>query len=227
MVSSSNKTIGDIQTELEAAFARLSQVSLPAGLEALKFLIPPQHMFVDVDLRRKDGNGNQRKKIRSDADASRHWDPSTCEAVISFQPHDDMDQDAKRSTSARHAAEMSNPRDDLLKCLDSAERDSRFREFVGIKSFRDEYLVAHSGAWAHDPAHRHTVLANAIDQGLVLRSSVPNPKNPSFPTTSIRVNREHPEVKRILAASTAERVAFNPIPIIGAELSSTVLSERR
>jgi hypothetical protein len=81
--------------------------------------------------------------------------------------------------------------------------------------------------WAIDPNTRHAVLSGAIDQGLVLRNSVPNPKDPSFPTTSVRINREHPDVKRILTASVAERATFKPVPMPGATLSSTVLAERR
>ena len=216
------KTIGEVQSEFEAALTRLSNAELPPGMEALKALTPPEGMTIRVSLRKTE----TQRQIRRNADAS-YWNPVSCEAVIYFVPDDQSGEESSPSETSGRVAQTNDPLADLVKALDGAERDPRFREFVGIKSFRDKYLVARGFAWAVVPADRHSVLSKAIDQGLVLRNSVPNPKEPNFPTTSIRVNREHPEVKRILAASAAERSMFKPIVLPGVALSSTVIAERR
>ncbi len=222
MASVRNKTIGEVQAEFEAVFARLSEVQLPSGMEALKAFVPPRGMAVRVSLRKADTH----RQIRRNADAS-YWNPASCEVVIYFESDDEFEEDSNVPARIAPVTKTNDPLVDLVKTLDSAERDPRFREFVGIKSFRDRYLVARGYAWAVDSNTRHTVLSQAIDQGLLLRNSVPNPKDPSFPTTSIHINREHPEVKRILAESAAERSIFKPIVMPGAALSSTVLAERR
>lgn len=220
MAGMRNKTIGEVQAEFEAVLARIAEIQLPQGMEPLKTFVPPRGMTVRVSLRNRETG----RRIKRTADASR-WNPATCEAVIAYE----LDEDSEESTnSSGHSVRaVEEPVVGLIKALDSAERDPRFREFVGIKSFRDKYLVEKGYVWALDPNARHVVLSGAIDQGLVLRNSVPNPKDPSFPTTSVRINREHPDIKRILAASTAERATFKPILMPGASLSSTILAERR
>lgn len=217
MAGMRNKTIGEVQAEFEAVLARIPEVQLPLGMEPLKAFVPPRGMTARVSLRNRESG----RRIKRTADASR-WNPATCEVVIAYE----LDEDSEESGSSVRSVD-SEPVVDLIKTLDAAERDPRFREFVGIKSFRDRHLVEQGYAWALDSNARHTVLSGAIDRGLVLRNSVPNPKDPSFPTTSIRINREHPDVRRILVASAEERATFKPVHLPGATLSSTVLAERR
>ncbi len=221
MATISSRTIADVQADLEAALEQLSRVPLPPGLEGLKVLVP-NGMTTSVSLRYAESD----RQIRRTADAS-YWNPESCKAVIQFRPAERTTNGSERRSQTARLAQTSDPLADLVKTLDQAERDPRFPEFVGIKSFRDRYLDKCGTAWALDRDRRHDVLVRAIEQRLVLRSSVPNPKSPSFPTTSIRVNREHPEVKRILGMSAAERSPFAPVAIPGGDLSSTVLSERR
>lgn len=216
-----NKTIGEVQAEFEAVLARIPEIQLPLGLEPLKTFVPPRGMTARVSLRNRESG----RKIKRTADASR-WNPATCEVVIAYDLDEDSEDTGDSASDSTRAVDA-EPVVSLIKALDAAERDPRFREFVGIKSFRDKYLVEQGHAWALDSNKRHTVLSGAIDRGLVLRNSVPNPKDPSFPTTSIRINREHPEVRDVLAASAAERATFKPILMSGGALSSTVLAERR
>ena len=221
MAGARNKTVGEVQAEFEAVLSRIGDIQLPLGMEPLKTFVPPRGMTAHVSLRNRESG----RKIKRTADASR-WNPATCEVVIAYE----LDEDSEESGgSASDSTRVVNaePAVVLIKALDAAERDPRFREFVGIKSFRDKYLVEQGYVWALDANKRHTILSGAIDRGLVLRNSVPNPKDPSFPTTSIRLNREHPEVKEILVASAAERATFKPILMAGTALSSTVLAERR
>jgi hypothetical protein len=216
-----NKTIGEVQAEFEAVLARIAEIQLPFGMEPLKTFVPPRGMTARVSLRNRESG----RKIKRTADASR-WNPATCEVVIAYELDEDCEESGGSASDGTRPVNV-DPVVELLKALDAAERDARFREFVGIKSFRDKYLVDQGYAWALDANKRHTILSGAIDRGLVLRSSVPNPKDPSFPTTSVRVNREHPEVRAILAASSSERATFKPILIAGPALSSSVLAERR
>jgi hypothetical protein len=214
MATLREKTIGDIESEIGSALARLASTNLPPGLEGLKYLIPMRGTAVRVALHRND---RERQDIRSNARAS-NWTARNGYAVVSFEMLEESSVDEVTP----------DPISDLVRILDSAERDSRFREFVGLKPFRDQYLLAHGAAWTQD-AHmvRETLRAAIDDHRLVLRSSIPNPKNPEYPTTTICLNREHPEVKRILAAAADQRSPFRPVVISGPPLSSSIMAERR
>ena len=130
-----NKTIGEIQAELEAVLARIPEIQLPQGTEVLKTFVPPRGMTVRVSLR----NREKERQIRRTADAS-HWNPATCEVVISYELDDELDENSD-STVVSARSTNADPLVELIKTLDLAEHDPRFREFVGIKSFRDKYLV--------------------------------------------------------------------------------------
>jgi hypothetical protein len=52
--------------------------------------------------------------------------------------------------------------------------------------------------WAQDPDVPRRILQDATERNLVLTAKVPNPKQPTFPVTSIHLNRQHPDVQRIL-----------------------------
>lgn len=226
MTATEKKWIGLLEHEIADAISRLADLALPPELEALEALVPPVGMKVTVQLRHKPGMGFQRPKIKSNADAS-CWDAHTCEALICYQPDVRSGRDSEPAARPVSASQVVNPLADLVKILDRAEHDRRFPQFVGITPFREKYLEQYGAAWARDPAARNSVLTQATQQHLVLTGTVPNPKNPEFPTTAIRLNREHPEVRQILAITAAERSPFAPVAIQGGDLSSTVLSERR
>jgi hypothetical protein len=220
-----NKSIGELTAEIEAAFSRLRRAQLPAGLEALRYLAPPTGLAARVLLQYKDGRS---RKIKRTADAS-YWDPQGCEAVISFEFEEDDSSETGEQVSngdASHDGVESQSRD-LILALDAAERDPRFVGFVGLKAFREQFLVGRGLPWAADPERRHYSLAKAINSGLILRTSVPNPKRPDFPTTAVKVNREHPTVTEILRGADSDRTVFRPVKIQGKSLSSTVIEERR
>jgi hypothetical protein len=220
---SQNKSIGELTAEIEAAFSRLRKSQLPAGLEPLRYLAPPKGLAARVHLQYQDG-----RKIKRTADAG-YWDPQTCEAIVFFELEDEESPQNDGGAPVRKTddGEVESRLRDLILALDAAERDVRFVGFVGLKAFRDQYLVGRGLAWAIDPEARHYELAKAINSGLILRTSVPNPKRPDFPTTAVKVNREHPIVTEILRAADLERTVFKPVRIQGKPLSSTVIEERR
>jgi hypothetical protein len=221
MAINQTRTIGEVQAEFEAVLARLGSIHIPQELYALKAFCPPAGMSVRVSLRKSDTH----RQIRRTADAS-YWNPLSCEAVISFEPDDGADG-SDPALSSLDSPQGDSLLEELIKLLDRAERDPRFREFVGIKSFRDKYLPENGGAWVHDVDKRRDALARAIEMGMIERWRVPNPKDPSFPTTAIRLKRDHQDAARVLASSAAERSAFKPEPVRGGPISATIISERR
>lgn len=91
---------------------------------------------------------------------------------------------------------------DLIRALFRVESSPGF-QFVALKWFRDVALPREGFGWADAPEVRDRVLRDATAAELVLTSKVDNPKSP-FPTTAIRVNREHPRVREILAEAASE-----------------------
>jgi hypothetical protein len=112
---------------------------------------------------------------------------------------------------------------ELLQALAQAEMGS---QFVALKWF-DTCLPQKGFSWGTTPEERHRVLADAINRRWILTSRIPNPKNPQFPVTAIRVNRPMDEVRAILDENAKANSAFAPISIPGERLSETVLRERR
>jgi hypothetical protein len=115
---------------------------------------------------------------------------------------------------------------DLLRALDRAERRPGY-EFVSLKWFRDTALVHEGFAWAGDEFARDDALREAIDRRWILTGKIANPRPPHFPVTTIRLNRELPEVIAVLESGTGHGPDFHPVAIRGQSLSATVLRERR
>ena len=93
---------------------------------------------------------------------------------------------------------------ELVVELDRVERERRM-PYIVLKWFRDTALPNSGLRWSEDPDFRRDVLRDAIDAGLVITAKVPNPYNPAFPPTTLRVNREHPRVLRALPDVRAEQ----------------------
>jgi hypothetical protein len=75
-------------------------------------------------------------------------------------------------------------------CEALAEAEKAGKLFIALTWFRDNGLTAHSYSWAESPAHRRAVLTKAIDVGAIVTASIPNPKAPQHPTTTVKLNRE-------------------------------------
>jgi len=231
-------TVEDVEREIESALQNLRSTPLPPGLEGFRHFAPPPGVFAKVVLRRQsEKNKTKYRKIHKDVDASR-WDHSSgCEVVLSYLPDEHTlpvcQPEAKSSLSRLGVASpqvsaISFRQRDVVIALDDAERQPRFRDFVGLKQFRDVHLLQRGYSWATDDFARTEALSRAIADDLVRKFEVPNPRSLSYPTTAVKLNREHPLVTSILSSTADERSNFRPLPAIrGIPLSMTIAAERR
>ena len=216
-------TIGNSEGELELALGHILSDYLPQTVG-----YSPEIEIYE----------NGRKKRR---DASRDsWRPGSGEIRVKFggattRLQSATDAELNEETSAPSTPEPPFPEGfgplleqiaDLIKSLERAEQRPGF-DFVALKWFRDKVLPAESFGWAETPSARDEVLRVAIRDGVVLTSKVPNPKDPLFPVTAIRLNRQHPQVLTLLGEPGVTGSGFQPVGIRGEALSETVLRERR
>ena len=209
--------IMEIQRDIEESLASLRGVSLPPSLQGLRHLPVVDHA-PEVSIRYKGS-----RRIRGDADAS-YFDPGSCELVISFSPtvaHDRSDTGFGELEGSVDAFDTEQAALQLVAALTETERR---RPFVALKWFRDKVLPQSGHGWAEEAHVRGAVLRHATDQRLVLTGQVPNPNQPLYPVTTVRVNRRHP---RLQARTPAPPAAFTPVRIRGGAVSDTVLGDRR
>lgn len=221
------KTIKDVELQIEQKLARVLQELdlLPSGY-----------------LCRARLHGKTRDKKRTAASTS--WSPDTDSINIWLQrtpeggeTHSTRVAQVPIAADAKvdHLAEpddiapasaTSDPMSDLIQALHRAESRPGY-DFVALKWFRDTALPLERFPWVNSDSARQNTLREAIDKRIILTSRVPNPKNPQFPVTAIRVNRLMPQVKAILGSHGEQIAGFAPIPISGESLSATVLRDRR
>lgn len=113
----------------------------------------------------------------------------------------------------------------LIETLDRAEKRPGY-PFISLKWFRDQALPVQGPPWTASEDFRQNILRAAIERRLILTGKVPNPKSPQFPVTSIRLNRLHPEVIKVLGQGDGGGSDFHPIEIKGEPLSATIIRER-
>lgn len=223
-------TILNVQLEIEKALDRLSQFEseLPDVLKPLVRLAPPKGTRAQVSLR----HAKTERQVKRNAPAS-SWSPDSGLVSIFYNTSpneaDALETPAPDTTLPAVLPQPEHPEDpvqDLLLALAEAEREPQFN-FVSLKWFRDVYLPRQGYPWASAPENRQQVLVEAITRKWILTSRVPNPKNPQFPVTAIKVNRPLVDGLKILDQGADSGSAFAPIPIAGEPLSETVLRERR
>ena len=104
-------------------------------------------------------------------------------------------------------------------CAALAEAERGGHAFIALKWFRDSFLPRKAFRWNQNPESRQSVLAEAIQRGVVLTSKIANPKTPAYPTTTIRLNRAE-------AGIPEEAQRFHPVPIQGETLTAVIEEER-
>jgi hypothetical protein len=182
----------------------------------------PEGYRPHVTLLSNDKAKSRKKKRNASAES---WNPDLGETMhVSFERVESAV--AAVIGESREPLPVQGPSIDLIRALDRAEKRPGFG-FVALKWFRDLCLPAGAFDWDQSAEARDKQLRAVIDSRWVLTSKVPNPKAPQFPVTALRVNRQHPEVARILGAQAPAPVEFDPIKIRGEKLSETILHQRR
>ena len=214
--------IKDLQEAIGKSLASLPTLPLPPELEGLTHL-PVGDRSPQVTIRYVDSG----RKVRADASAS-YFDSDSCEVVISFVPFEPpRNQELQRQSDLTHPdapageLDLETATDQLVDQLKIAEEK---RPFVGLKWFRDHFLLECGHSWAGDQRVSGSLLRRATEQRLVLTSQVPNPNQPLHPVTAVRVNRRHPRFHPDIPKRSA---GFRPVRIRGGSISDTVLSDRR
>jgi len=186
-----SQTVAGLEAEIEGALAALADLDqraeLPPALRPLLSLVPPEGASVHVSLRQRESGRQLRRSAPRD-----QWSPRQCAAWIVFE--------LPQTGSAPRAESSGDPLTDFVIALDHAERDPHL-SFVSLKWFRDVYLLKRGLSWADDPDLPRRLVQQATEAGVLLTHKVANPKQPEFPVTSIRLNRQHPDVLRALAGA--------------------------
>ncbi len=224
----SNLSIPDAEEIIEEALTELSFSQDPGLMRALRFLAPPGYQAI-VELCSENGRSKRRNAT------AETWSPEEDEVRIYFERIEDGDSVAPRPIrSARPPLDHQfDSEDDGQEILLPADLDSRVKElcaalaeaergghaFIALKWFRDSFLPRKAFRWNQNPESRQSVLAEAIQRGVVLTSKIANPKTPAYPTTTIRLNRAE-------AGIPEEAQRFHPVAIQGDTLTAVIEEER-
>lgn len=224
----SNLSIPDAEEIIEEALTELSFSQDPGLARALRFLAPPGYQAI-VELCSENGRSKRRNAAADD------WSPEEDEVRIYFERADDNDAAPRPVRTARPAIERrSDFEDENQEALVAGDLDTRVKElcaalaeaergghaFIALKWFRDSFLPRKAFRWNQNPESRQSVLAEAIQRGVVLTSKIANPKTPAYPTTTIRLNRAE-------AGIPEEAQRFHPVAIQAGETLAAVIEEER
>ncbi|MDR3741661.1 MAG: hypothetical protein P4L40_21795 [Terracidiphilus sp.] len=223
----SNLSIPEAEEVIEAALNELSFSQDPGLVRALRFLAPPGYQAI-VELCSESGRSKRRNA------SSESWTPEEDEIRIYFERTDEAEAAPRIARSTRLVEPHSfDEEDEGQEAMLPADMDARVKElcaalaeaergghaFIALKWFRDSFLPRKAFRWNQQPESRQTVLAEAIQRGLVLTSKIANPKTPAYPTTTIRLNRAE-------AGIPEEAQRFHPVAVQGGSLSETLEEER-
>ena len=225
-VDVSSLSIPDAEEIIEEALNDLGESNDPGLARALQFLAPPGYQAI-VELC---GENGRSKRRNASADS---WSPEEDEVRVYFERIDGTE--ALRPVRApRAAAELPyEDDDDGQEAVIPADLDARVKElcaalaeaergghaFIALKWFRDSFLPRKAFRWNQHPDSRQTVLAEAIQRGVVLTSKIANPKTPAYPTTTIRLNRAE-------AGIPEEAQRFHPVAVHGESIEEAIEEER-
>jgi len=125
------------------------------------------------------------------------------------------------STSSDNFETSTSPvRERLIRELNRQERS---RKFVWA-GFVVRDLLPGFGLNARES---QVLFDHMVDEGVIATRKRPNPNNPDFPTTSVELNHEHPEVKRLLSNGQSSRRKFPLGRSRGEPGSRIIIRERR
>jgi hypothetical protein len=189
----------------------------------LHFLAPEGYQAI-VELCGESGRSKRRNA------SAQTWSPEEDELRIYFEHADGAEAPVR---PLRAVAELPAEEDDGQEAVIPADLDTRVKElcsalaeaergghaFIALKWFRDSFLPRKAFRWNQHPESRQSVLAEAIQRGLVITSKIANPKTPAYPTTTIRLNRAE-------AGITEEAQRFHPVEAHGDSIAEAIEEER-
>lgn len=224
-----NLTIPAAEEVIEEALNELAYSQDPGLVRALRFLAPPGYQAI-VELCSENGRSKRRNAM---ADT---WSPEDDEVRIYFERIGEGEPYARPERVQRNApvpvhhdyedeedagniapADMDVRVKEL--CATLAEAEHGGHAFIALKWFRDSFLPRKAFRWNQNPDVRQSVLAEAIQRGMVITSKIANPKTPAYPTTTIRLNRAE-------AGLPEESPRFQPVAIQGETLTEVLDEER-
>jgi hypothetical protein len=218
-------TIPAAEEIIEEALNELAYSQDPGLVRALQFLAPEGYQAV-VELCSENGR-SKRRNAQADT-----WSPEDDEVRIYFERIGDGEVHSTRSPRAA-ASRSTDDDDEAEETVLPADMDNRVKElctalaeaergghaFIALKWFRDSFLPRKSYRWNQHPDSRQTVLAEAIQRGVVMTSKIANPKTPAYPTTTIRLNRSE-------AGIPEEAHRFHPVAVQGDGVGAVLEEER-
>ena len=182
-----------LERRIEDALTSLAHMHregmLPPALQPLLSLAPPNGTLVEVEL---DQPFSEEPPRNGD---SEYWEAGKGRAFITFA---DADGEQGNGQDDRDALA------DLIEVLLDAE-DNPQLHFVALKFLRDRLLPQSRLPWARSPHACQSVIADAIERGILATSKKPNPRNPDYPVTAVELNREHPVAASILEDLETDR----------------------
>jgi hypothetical protein len=223
-VENGNLSIPAAEEIIEDALNELAYSQDPGLMRALRFLSPPGYQAI-VELCSESGRSKRRN---ASADT---WSPEDDELRIYFERIDgeSAPRPSRASRASSAPAEDEEPEEAVLPadmdarvkelCTALAEAERGGHAFIALKWFRDSFLPRKSYRWNQHPETRQTVLAEAIQRGVVMTSKIANPKTPAYPTTTIRLNRAE-------AGIPEETQRFHPVAVQGGSASDAIEEER-
>jgi hypothetical protein len=222
-VENGNLSIPAAEEIIEDALNELAYSQDPGLVRALRFLAPPGYQAV-VELCSENGRSKRRNAL---ADT---WSPEDDEVRIYFERIDGEEPTPHltrvprgRTVEEEVGEEEASPADldarvkELCAALAEAERGGH--AFIALKWFRDSFLPRKAFRWNQHPESRQSVLAEAIQRGVVITSKIANPKTPAYPTTTIRLNRAE-------AGIPEEAQRFHPVEVQGEPVTVAMDEDR-
>jgi hypothetical protein len=224
-VENGNLSIPAAEEMIEEALNELAYTQDPGMVRALRFLAPPGYQAI-VELCSENGRSKRRDAL---ADS---WSPEYDEVRIYFERIEGGEPAPRPGRVSRAGAHGAADEEDAEPAL-PADMDARVKElctalaeaergghaFIALKWFRDSFLPRKAFRWNQHPESRQSVLAEAIQRGVVLTSKIANPKTPAYPTTTIRLNRAE-------AGIPEDSQRFQPIDVQGEPVAVTIDEER-
>jgi hypothetical protein len=220
--------IEDLEDALARALVVLRDLdasgALPPVLQPLTLIAPPRGFTINVELRPFEDPANPGEF----AEDSR-WDARHGDVLITYEQGQtqaredggwrDERRDERRDDRRggwREAASSDMPStpdpalaiEDVVRVLGRAEGDPNF-SFVALKFLRDQLLPRHV-AWAAIPHEAQIQINRAIDAGAVVTTKVENPRQPQYPVTAVKLNRDNAIVQRVLVAIAPPAAATPP-----------------